>query len=159
MPELSPECIATPAPPPIPPDSPPVPPEPPQREPTPPAGDPPPNFWEDRAVFREVFLAYVTEPDLNAALRTVGRHVFDLVLEWDRLERTAESFVVAGLRAAAADLRVMEAYLFDLGNAHKASSLDAEEARLSRRAEAWTRQLRRLVAAVETALPPREVPS
>ncbi len=63
-------------------------------------------------VFRETFLAWVTEPALNRALRVLSRALHDMVLEhghhWPQLPGSLD---VWDLRAVAGDLRHLQGVL------------------------------------------------
>ena len=149
MPELSQKCIPSPAPPPVPPGTPPIPPEGPSEPPA-----LPPGAWEDIVVFRQVFLQYFeTQPEIVEALRLLGRFLFDLVLEqcgsWPP---SGDSSIVEQIRAGADDLRFLESFFGDVGAAHRVSGLSEADARLSRRAESWAAQARKLATVIDKAL-------
>ncbi len=104
-----------------------------------------PAEWEDFAVFRETFLAYFTRPEDAAAFRLVGSLIFEMLLEHVRyFPDPPESSVRWELRAALADLRHLQGFFRTLGNQRKASSLDAQDAALSRYAGLQSAKVRRL---------------
>jgi len=81
MPELTPQSSspASPVSPPIPPGYPPIPPEIDRSAAVPPVFQP--TAWEDYPIFRETFMLYVSEPEFNRALRTMGDYFFGMLLE------------------------------------------------------------------------------
>jgi hypothetical protein len=117
MPELVQECTPAPAPPPLSPGRrPPMPPPEDDGDEPPPAIPPviAPQHFEDFPAFRETFLLYVTDPTANAALRGVGRFLFDGVLAlWEDWPDHPEGLFRASLRAAVADLRHVQGALLE----------------------------------------------
>ena len=114
MPELVQECTPAPAPPPYPPGRrPPMPPP----EAPPPAAVPPiiaPGNYEEFPTFRETFLVFVTDPVANAAARSFGKLLFDLVLAgWGEWPDHPEGMFRASLRAVIADLRHVQGALLE----------------------------------------------
>lgn len=163
MPELVAQCTPAPNHPPslytVPPDDPPTPSiQPPctkaqndQTVAVPPVIDP--AAWEDFPVFRETFLMYVTEPAYNAALRTLGRLLHELVLEYyHHWPNWQEGVTATELRAAVADLRHLEGYLGAVGMEHEEASLTEPEMALSRLAARQAGELTRLADELEQAL-------
>jgi hypothetical protein len=115
--------------------------------PVPPVLDP--NAWETLPAFRETFLMYVTTPGYAAALRAVGEMMYSLLLdtpaEWPGWP---ESSTRTELRAAVADLRHLQGFLWSVGSERKLSSLDVEDAFLSKLAP----QLGKLAGWIEDGL-------
>jgi hypothetical protein len=108
--------------PPLPPAPPAPPPPPPEDEkmlapPSGPAVSPPtirPEEFEDYPVFRETFLLFLTDPKANAATRSFGLLLHELVLEfWGQWPAHREGMFPAELRAAVADLRHVQGCLQD----------------------------------------------
>jgi hypothetical protein len=105
MPELTPQSTTPPVPPPE----------------TPPADPPPavppiidPKEYEEFITFREAFLVFVTDPAANAALRGVGRLLFDGILAlWGDWPDHPEGMFRASLRAVIADLRHSQGALLE----------------------------------------------
>ncbi len=103
MPELTPQSTT----PPVPPSE------------TPPADPPPavppiidPATWEDFPILRETFMVYLTDPTANAALRSAGGLLYDLILEyWRYWPNHPEGLLRGHLRAAVADLRHLQGFL------------------------------------------------
>jgi hypothetical protein len=85
--------------------------------PTGPAVSPPvirPEDFEDDPAFRETFLLYFTDPGANATLRSFGRLLHELVLEfWGMWPPHPEGIFRAELRAAVADLRHVQGSLLE----------------------------------------------
>ena len=117
MPELSQNCTPVPAPPPPPPGRRPPMPPPEDDGYEPPPAIPPvidPKRYEEFPVFREVFLLFVTDPVANAAVRSFGKLIYDLVLVgWADWPDPPEGMFRASLRAAIADLRHVQGCLLD----------------------------------------------
>ncbi len=148
MPELTPQSSAAPAPPPIPPLAVVPPPRMPEDY-QPPAPFP----WEDRAVFRETFLFYFTQPGIADSLRTLGILLYDLVLkscedwpEWPETPTRTE------LRASVADLFHLQGFLASVWKESEVSSVPAEDLPLCKKALQWSRRAARLARDIETAL-------
>src|SRR5919106_3212804 len=89
----------------------------------------PPSEWEDQPALRETFLAYFA-PEVDNALRVLGRAAYDLILE-HRLPEWPESATVTELRGAAADLRHLEGFLAAVGREHHEVSLSTRDTELS----------------------------
>ena len=86
---------------------------------TPPAAAIPPvivpDRFEDFPAFRESFLAIVTDPEYNRALRTFGDMLFELALEFRGYwPDQPEGHLRTELRALVADLRVIQGHLVSL---------------------------------------------
>ena len=151
MPELSPKCTAAPAPPPMPPGIPAIPPEVDRRQPVPPVFQP--TAWEDYPIFRETFLIYVSEPEMNRALRTVGDYFFGMLLQCcDDWPEWPESSTRTQVRAAVADLRHLTGFLASVGKARREVTLSPEDVRLARCASEIARVLYRLANAIDCKL-------
>jgi hypothetical protein len=71
-----------------------------------------PEEFEDYPAFRETFLLFFTDPGANATLRSFGRLLHELVLEfWGMWPPHPEGIFPAELRAAVADLRHVQGSL------------------------------------------------
>jgi hypothetical protein len=131
MPELTPESSSLPA--------------------APPVIDP--AAWEDFPVFRETFLAYISEPKFNAALRTAAAHFFGMLLEtYDRWPAWPESSTRTELRAAVADLRHLQGYLASVGQERHLSTLNPADVPLSKHAARVARLLNQVATTLERKL-------
>jgi hypothetical protein len=125
MPELTPEFT----PPTV---APPLTPEPPDDDPP---EDPPaippiinPARFEDFPTFRETFLAYIADPDVNAIFRGFGDILFNFILEyWDNWPDQPEGELRANLRAAIADGRCVQGYLTNLAGPDNAYDTPHDE--------------------------------
>lgn len=74
-----------------------------------------PSRFEDFPMIRESFLAIVTDPEYNKALRTVGDMLFELALEFRGYwPDQPEGHLRTELRALVADLRVVQGHLLSL---------------------------------------------
>jgi hypothetical protein len=132
-----------------------VPPVDPESPDDPPAAVPPiipPGEWEDYQGFRESTLLWFTDAETNAALRTMGRMLYDLVLEWKHWPKHPEGIVRAELRAAIADLRCVQGFLEAIGQEREATALDPFDAHLSRLAAAVAPELGQLGDRLEKEL-------
>ena len=159
MPELVPQSIASPSPPPPPIFAepagtlPPIPPAmlPPDRH-GPPAMPPviDPRAWEAFPVFRESFLMYISEPGFNMALRTAAHHFFEMLLEtYQRWPAWTDSSTRTELRAAVADLRHLQGFLASVGQERNLSTLPPEDAKLSKHASRVARLLKQVADTFE----------
>jgi len=96
---------------------------------------------------------YVTPPGYMAALWYFGEMMYNLLLEtpaeWPQWQ---ESATRTEMGAAARDLRHMQGFLASVGREHKVSSLDAEDAYLSKIASSLSRQLGKLAGWLEEEL-------
>jgi hypothetical protein len=112
-----------------------------------------PAAWEDFPAFRETFLMYITPPGYAAAIRKAGEMLYSLLLaspaEWPGW---TESSTRTELRAAVADLRHLQGFLRSVGHERRLSSLDAEDAFLSRLAAKLAPQLGKLAGWIEDEL-------
>jgi hypothetical protein len=123
---------------------------------TPPPAVPPaidPATWEDFPAFRETFLMYITPPGYGAAIRKAGEMLYSLLLdspaEWPGW---TESSTRTEMRAAVADLRHLQGFLASVGREREVSSLDPEDAFLSRLAAKLAPQLGKLAGWIEDEL-------
>lgn len=118
-------------------------------------GTPGRTSWEDRAVFRETFLALHPEPEIRTAFRRVGVALYEgaLAREESYVDR-GEPPVAAELRAAALDLRVVQGYLGDLGRQAEADTQDVASTRLCLLAEEVADDLGTLLSRIRVALGP-----
>jgi len=129
----------------------------------PPAAVSPPTIdparWEDFPTFRESFLRWFTEPTANAALRSFGVVLFDLILEANRVQPDQpEGITRHDLRAALADLRAVEGFLACIGreleDLDEGDPEDADAWRLCELAEELARKVAKVAVAIEGALAP-----
>jgi len=111
-----------------------------------------PTAWQDGATFRECFLLYVEHEPLNRMLRTVGRALFDHVLNAHGWPDWPEGAAVAELRAAVADLRHLESFLVGIGRQEEEAPLTESETVLSQLAARQALELARIGAEIEAAL-------
>ena len=114
----------------------------------------PPDFdpmeWEDFAVFRETFLSYFTLPEHAAALRVVGKLLFDMTLAAsDKWPEQPEGWLRGELRAVVADLRHLEGFLVTLA---VSPSPDPYEGALHRMAVLMSRKLASVAEHIEGRL-------
>jgi len=120
---------------------------------------PAPFSWEERAVFRETFLYYFTQPEAAHVLRRVGVLLYDMTLgaggEWPDWP---ESQTRAEFRAAVADLFQMQGLLSAIWKDGELSTVPAEDAPLCKRALDWSRVAARLAREIDEALGPVPVP-
>lgn len=150
MPELTRQSTAATAPPPVPPGASPIPPE------EEPRYQPPAPFpWEDRAVFRESFLFYFTQPGVADVLRRVGVLLYDMTLqsygEWPDWPETSTR---AELRAAKVDLFQVQGFLSSIWKEGELSSVPAEDLPLCKLALGWSRAVAKVAREIEEALGP-----
>jgi hypothetical protein len=70
------------------------------------------KHFEDYGTFRETFLAWVTDPVTNTALRNLGEAQYAAFLEYSKYwPAHDEDLVCTFLRSALADLRYLQFYL------------------------------------------------
>ena len=116
---------------------------------------PAPFSWEERAVFRETFLYYFTQPEAAHVLRRVGVLLYDMTLgacgEWPEWP---ESQTRAELRAAVADLFQMQGFLSSIWEDGELSAALAEDLPLCKRALDWSRVVARVAREIDGALGP-----
>ena len=116
---------------------------------------PAPFSWEERAVFRETFLYYFTQPEGANVLRRVGVLLYDMTLgasgEWPEWPETTTR---AELRAAVVDLFQMQGFLSEIWQDGELSAAPPEDAPLCRLALDWSRVAARLAREIDEALGP-----
>jgi hypothetical protein len=122
---------------------------------SPPAIDP--TRWEDFPTFRESFLRWFTEPTANAALRSFGMLLHDLILEANRVQPAEpEGIYRHDLRAALADLRAVQGFLAFIGgeleDLDEDDPEDADSYQLCELAERLARRVARIAVEVEKVL-------
>ncbi len=104
--------------------------------PTHPAAGPPvldPARWESFEGFRETFLLNFSDPRDNAALRSLGRVLYHLILEAAHvMPGPPEGWIRAHLRAAVADLRFLQGFLAFVGDEQQNNDMAAGEEDLCR---------------------------
>ena len=126
--------------------------------PPPPAGpvaSPPvilPEHFEDFPAFREVFLVLFPDAKANAAMRSFGLLLYEMVIEtWGTWPSHPEGIFPAELRAAVADLRHVQGALAEwCGPAFSASS--EYEIRLAGVGASVSRGIAKLADRLETEL-------
>ncbi len=112
-----------------------------------------PDHFEDFPAFRESFLVLFTEPEHNAALRTIGALVFEMALEYRRYwPDQPEGSLRSELRAAVGDLRHAQGNLSLLGNEEHASALTPLEIHHARVAARVADKVRDAADALEAEL-------
>lgn len=112
-----------------------------------------PAAWEDEPVLRETCLFYITDPEVNAALRVLARACYDMLLEYyHHWPSWSETTTRTEVRAAIADLRHLEGFLGALGREHEEAALEARDAALSRTAGEQAGEIRRIADLLEAAL-------
>ena len=101
----------------------------------PPVAIPPvidPSRFEDFPAFRETFLAIFTTPEHNAALRTFGDILFELVLEFRGYwPDQPEGSMRAELRALVGDLRVIQGHLASVAESNPSTPQERHHARVA----------------------------
>jgi len=113
----------------------------------------PPPGWNESAAFRETTLRLFTQPEDLAALRHVGEMFHDYALElcgtWpdDGLSATRSE-----LRAAAADLRHLQGFLFSVYKSADESELSVTDDALARFAGTLAGDVARAAEAIEREL-------
>lgn len=104
---------------------------------TPPPAIPPvvtPDRFEDFPAFRESFLAVVTDPDYNRALRTFGDMLFELTLEFRGYwPEPPEGLLRTELRALVADLRVIQGHLLSFTESSPSTPQEGHHIRVAAR--------------------------
>lgn len=120
-----------------------------------PASSPPrlrPEEFEDYPAFRETFLLFFTDPGANATLRSFGRLLHELVLEfWGLWPAHTEGIFAAELRAAVADLRHVQGCLLEW-TGPSTSLEDSRDASLARLGAEVAIALGELTNRLESAL-------
>ena len=116
-------------------------------------GESNPQAWNESDSFRETMLQFFEDPADKAAVRHVGRVLYDLAVEASRDLGGESSVTRAELRAVAADLRHTGGYLFHvIRRAAKECSLDESDERLARVAGKLARRVGALVTSIEERL-------
>jgi hypothetical protein len=130
----------------------------PQQDPTlpePVAGPPvlDPTRWEDFEGFRETFLLNFSDPRDNAALRTLGRVLYHLILEAAHvMPAPPEGWVRTHLRAAVADLRFLQGFLAFVGEEREHVDLPDGEGDLCRTVARNARSLGKIADVIEAQI-------
>ncbi len=108
-----------------------------------------PSRWEDFEGFRETFLLNFSDPESNAAMRSLGRVLYHLVLESAHVMPVLPGGWLRGnLLAALADLRFVEGFLAFVGEERGSEGLTAGEEELCRSVRRKARALRRIADAL-----------
>jgi hypothetical protein len=116
-------------------------------------GESNPQDWNESDSFRETMLQFFEELADKAAVRHVGRVLYDLAVEASRDLGGESSVTRAELRAVAADLRYTGGYLFHvIGRSAESCSLDAADEKLARFAGKLAGQVGALVEKIERRL-------
>jgi hypothetical protein len=130
------------------------------RSKTVPAAVPPvidPDRYERFEGLRETTLASFTDPEANAALRSVIDLVYNMGLEYSgHWPREPEGSFRHQARAAVADLRHLQGFLAYLGREAEASELTTAEERISRKCMSLAARVRKVANALEAELARRE---
>jgi hypothetical protein len=112
-----------------------------------------PDHFERFEGFRETTLAYFLDKEANTALRTVGRLLYSIVLEyWHHWPEEPEGSFRHSARAVIADMRHIQGYLTYMGRENEASSLSPFEAHLARRCPALAVRIREIADSLEREL-------
>jgi hypothetical protein len=124
--------------------------------PTNPAASPPvldPIRWEDFEGFRETFLLNFSDPRDNAALRSLGRVLYHLILEAAHvMPGPPEGWIRTHLRAAVADLRFLQGFLAFVGDEQQNTDMPADEEDLCRTVVRNARSLGEIADVIEGRL-------
>lgn len=111
--------------------------------------------WEQHPAFRFTFLLWFTRPGDRELLEALGRLLYDMALEvcgtWPPFR---ESTTRAEMRAAAQDLRHLEAFLLSVYREQETASLQGEDERLSIMAGTWSSMVGRIASGIESAVWP-----
>jgi len=119
-----------------------------------------PAHWEDFEGFRETFLLNFTDPEHNAALRSLSRMLYHLILETAHLMPVPpEGWIRVHLRAAVADLRFLQGFLAFLGDERRNVTLPSDEDDLCRTVSRKAQALRRIADGIEAGLSSRDFPA
>lgn len=115
----------------------------------------PDHPWDESESFRETTLQYIADLEDRAALRRVGRMIYDMALEtardWSQ-SLVAPSTTRSDLEAIVADLRYLEGYIAMVGRASSEVSLPSSDDALARFAGKLARKVGALVRSVEDRL-------
>ena len=91
-----------------------------------------PSRFEDFPAFRETFLSIFTTPEHNAALRTFGDLLFELVLEFRGYwPDQPEGSIRTELRALVGDLRVIQGHLASVAESNPSTPQEGHHARVA----------------------------
>src|SRR5579863_8046438 len=115
----------------------------------------PDHPWDESESFRETTLQYIADLEDRAALRRVGRMLYDMALETARdssQSLVAPSTTRSDLEAIVADLRYLEGYSAMVGRASSELSLPSSDDALARFAGKLARRVGALVRSVEERL-------
>jgi hypothetical protein len=122
-----------------------------RRESTPPPSTP--AGWDESAAFRETTLQHFTEPGHADLIRRFGAMLHDMALECATTWPVLPGYGTAlQLRAAAADLRHLQAYLAQAGSDRHMSSLTPAEEVLAQLAERLAGDVARIAETIEQAI-------
>ena len=112
-----------------------------------------PAHWEDFEGFRETFLLNFSDPGDNAALRSLGRVLYHLILEAAHvMPGPPDGWIRTHLRAAVADLRFLQGFLSFIGEERQSSDLPADDEDLCRTVARKARSLGRIADGIEARL-------
>ncbi|HSG38568.1 MAG TPA: hypothetical protein VLE27_02925 [Thermoanaerobaculia bacterium] len=122
--------------------------------------DPPPPLtdWENTPVFRSTFLYHFTQEGDRETLESLGRMLYDMVLEASKTwPGWIETPTRTELRAVAADVRHASLFLASVVKERRTVSLQAEDERLTFMVENYIRDLETVARGIETFLGPVQV--
>jgi len=112
-----------------------------------------PGRFEPFEGFRETTLACFLDKEANAAVRTVGQLLYNMVLEyWQLWPSEPEGSFRHSLRAVIADMRHIQGYLANMGRENEAARLPPFEAHLSRKCPALAVRIKEIADSVEHEL-------
>jgi len=112
-----------------------------------------PDRYERFEGLRETTLASITDPEANAALRSVIDLVYTMALEYaGHWPREPEGSFRHQVRAAVADLRHLQGFLAYLGREAEASELTPAEEHVSRKCASLAGCVREIANALEAEL-------
>jgi hypothetical protein len=111
---------------------------------------PPPSPSPEETAFRHTFLYRFEDAQAEPSLGYLGQILADYLDETGQWGDTSAPSVTHGkLRAVAADLREIEAFLDQLNRAKVATTLELQEERLATLAAKWRRKLGKLASSIE----------
>ena len=109
--------------------------------------------WEEHPAFRFAFLALFTQEGDREALEHLGVMLYDMALEvlgtWPKPQ---ESTTRGEMRAAAQDLRHLEAYLESIGAERETASLGSDDTSMSTLAAKLAPQAGQFAGTIESEL-------
>jgi hypothetical protein len=112
-----------------------------------------PDRFEPFEGFRETTLAGFLDKEANAAFRTVGRLLYNMVTEyWHLWPDEPEGSFRHSLRAVIADMRHIQGYLANLGRENEAARLPPFEAHLSRQCPDLALRIKEIADSLEKEL-------